>query len=347
MNTRVAIVGLGAISLEHFGKLRRIEGVEVAGVCDLSATLIEAVRERFGAPRGFTDYGRMLEEVAPDTVHVLTPPQTHPRLVRAAIDAGAHVFVEKPIAPSWAEYVDMRDHADARGRMLVENYNYRFMDVVVEALEMVHSGQIGDLVRLDVGISVGLANPGGPYGDRDVPHFAHSLHGGALRNFASHPASMVAAFAGDFERVSVVERRLLAELPGADELCALVAGNGATSTVTITSHVKPGGMWVRALGSGGEIEVDVLSRRLHVDPAGGPLPRLAATARHGLGYLGTAATLVGRVLTSQQDYFEGFERLLRGFYAAVRDKAPAPLPRQEMDVANRLVEALFDSENRL
>jgi predicted dehydrogenase len=340
MTTSAAIVGLGGISLEHFRKLERIEGVEVRGVCDLSPTVVEAVTERFNAGAGFTDYGRMLETVRPDAVHVLTPPQTHPRLVREAIEAGAHVLVEKPAAPSFAEYEGMRDLALERGLLLVENLNYRFMDVVVEALALLEQGAIGELVNLDVSLSVGVAEPGSAYRDPDLRHFAHDLPGGALRNFASHPASFVAAFAGDFEEVSVV-RRNLSRGVGADELRALVAGERVTSAITITSHAKPAGMWLRLAGTSGAVEVDVLGRRLHAEPDGGPLTRLGAGIRHGAGYLRGAVDLVGRVATARHDYFEGFERLLRGFYASVQEGAPSPLPVREMDVTNRLVDELL------
>jgi predicted dehydrogenase len=341
MITSVAIVGLGGISLEHFRKLDRIEGVAVRGVCDLSPTLVEAVAERFNAGAGFTDYGQMLEAVRPDAVHVLTPPHSHPQLVREAIEAGAHVLVEKPAAPSFADYQEMRDLALERGRLLVENLNYRFMDVVTEALELVRQGAIGELVNLDVTLSVGIAQPDGPYRDLDLPHFAHDLRGGALRNFASHPASFVAAFAGDFEEVTVV-RRNLSRGPGADELRALVAGERVTSAVTMTSHAKPAGMWLRLGGASGAIEVDVHGRRLHAERDGGPLSRLGAEVRHGVGHMRGAAELLGRVATARHDYFEGLDRLLRGFYASVREGAPSPLPLREMDVTNRLVDALLD-----
>lgn len=340
MTTSAAIVGLGGISLEHFRKLERIDGVEVRGVCDLSPTLVAAVTERFGAAAGFTHYEGMLESVRPDAVHVLTPPQTHPQLVREAIEAGAHVLVEKPAAPTFAEYEAMRDLALDRGVLLVENLNYRFMDVVVEALALVEQGAIGELVNLDVTLSVGIAEPGGAYRDPDVRHFAHDLPGGALRNFASHPASFVAAFAGDFKDVRVVSRNL-SDGPAPDELRALVTADHVTSAVTITSHAKPAGMWLRLAGTSGSVEVDVLGRRLHAERDGGPLTRLGAGVRHGTGYLRGAAQLVGRVATSRHDYFEGFERLLRGFYASVQEGAPSPLPVTEMDVTNRLVDELL------
>ena len=185
------------------------------------------------------------------------------------------MLVEQPAGSSFAEYEAMRDLALERGLLLVENLNYRFMDVVVEALALLEQGGIGELVNLDVTFAVSLAQAEGPYRDADLPHFAHDLPGGAMRNFASHPASFVAAFAGDFEEVRVV-RRNLSGGAGVDELRALVAGPRVTSSVTMSSHAKPAGLWLRLGGDSGAIEVDVHGRRLHAERDGGPL---SASAR--------------------------------------------------------------------
>src|SRR5437660_7819319 len=92
---KAAVIGTGKISEEHLRFLRDAEGVDVAGVCDLSPSLAKYAAERFGGGKPFTDAAQMLQESAPDVVHVLTPPHTHERLVSDALSAGAHVIVEK------------------------------------------------------------------------------------------------------------------------------------------------------------------------------------------------------------------------------------------------------------
>src|SRR4051812_4786024 len=84
---RTAVVGLGAISLEHLKKLSAIAGVNIVGACDLSATLARAVAERFPLVRPYDNYMRMLDEQRPDVVHVLAPPQAHLDLTLAALEA--------------------------------------------------------------------------------------------------------------------------------------------------------------------------------------------------------------------------------------------------------------------
>jgi predicted dehydrogenase len=343
--TRVAIVGLGGIAAEHLAKLARLERVELVGVCDLSPRLVDAVVERHGVGPGFTDYWEMLAQARPDVVHVLTPPATHRELVLAALDGGAHVFAEKPIAPSLAEYEEMRDKAVSAGLLLTENYNYLFMDVVQRALELVRSGKVGEPVNLDVSMGVSLAGPA--YSDPEIPHFGHSLPGGAMRNFASHPASIATAVLDGWTSVAVSQRRLKEGLPSNDELRALVSNDRVSAAISITSHSQPSDFSFLLRCTEATLEGDVFGQRLQVVAGGSPVDRIAGGIKQGLGHLGATAALVRRATTTRQGYFQGFEDLLDRFYAAVAGEGPPPIPVATMDATNRLVEDILAAENQL
>ncbi|HEY7951080.1 MAG TPA: Gfo/Idh/MocA family oxidoreductase [Solirubrobacterales bacterium] len=342
---RAAVVGLGGIAEEHLVKLHRLQGVEVAGVCDLSQTLVDAVCERYSVGPGFTDYDRMLAETQPDVVHVLAPPATHAALVGAALRAGAHVFAEKPIAPSLAEYERMREEAVARGLLLTENYNYLFMDSTRRGLDLFRSGQLGEAVNLDVSMGVGLGRAA--YGDPDIRHFAHDMPGGALRNFASHPASIVTAVLEEWSSLAVSQRQLQAGMPGNDELRALVGDDRVSATLSITTRSQPSQFTWLLRCSEGTLECDVFGQRLQVIAGGSPLSKLSGEVRQGIGRLGAAAAQVGRAATDRHSYFEGFERLLDDFYAAIADGRPSPIPLAQMDATNRLVEEIFEEERQV
>jgi predicted dehydrogenase len=342
---RAAIVGLGGIAEEHLNKLARIEGAEVVGICDLSRTLVDAVAERYAVGPGFTDYAEMLAASNPDVVHVLSPPATHRDLVLAAFERGAHAFVEKPIAQDLAEYEEMRDAASARGLMLVENYNYLFMDDVQRALELVRSGDVGEPVNLDISMGVGLTGP--TYSDPEIPHFAHRLPGGAMRNFASHPASIATALLGDLEKVAVSRRRLAAGAAGDDELRAIAENDRASAVISLTGHSRPFQFDFLLRCTEGTISCDVLAQRLTVAGDGSPLAQVGDEVKQGLGWIAAAGGRMRRATTTRQGYFQGFERLLRGFYEAVEQGGEPPLSTAEIDSTNRLVEALFAAENQI
>jgi predicted dehydrogenase len=344
---RAAIVGLGAISFEHLAKLRRLPIAEVVGICDLSETLARAVSERFGVRSVFTQFDEMLTETGPDVVHVLTPPQSHRELALQALERGMHVVVEKPIAPTWEDYVEMRDAARDRGLLLIENYNWRFVNVVRRALELKRTGRVGEVVNVEVSFGGVMQDPSDPLGDRDVAHFAHALPGGALQNFATHPISLALAFMDGFTGVAAWQRKLDPAWPSNDELKALLAAERSCGVIAVTRHAQPAHFTLAVRGTAGTIEVDLYNARLHMDAAGSGMVKVTNGLRHGMNYLGSTAALVAKTATARHDHFEGLQTLLAEFYDAVATSGPSPIPISEMDRVNEVVRELFAAENQL
>src|SRR6202453_2698652 len=100
---RVLVVGLGNMGLSHARAYQAIDGFEIAGLCSLDIeSRDEIAREFQGAPR-FLDYARALSELRPDAVSINTWPDTHAAFAKMALDAGCHVFIEKPLAGTVAE----------------------------------------------------------------------------------------------------------------------------------------------------------------------------------------------------------------------------------------------------
>jgi predicted dehydrogenase len=328
---RAAIVGLGNISLEHLKKLSALDDVNVVGVCDISPTLARAVAARFPGVQAYEDFERMLTDLRPEVVHVLTPPQAHRDLVLTALEHGAHVFVEKPIAPSFDDYTKMRDAARSRGLLLCENYNYLFGRGVRAALDTVNSGVIGDVVNVDV--SFGGVMNGAAYADHLVPHFAHALPGGALQNFITHPVSISLAFIGLCTNAAVIERRLDADFLSNDELRALLHGTRGCAVATVSRHTLPH-FELSVHGTLGRVEVDVYTGRIGVGTTASSLRReLGSSSSH----LAAGADVALRTVTGRRDAFEGLGKLLGLFYAAVRDHGDSPISVDEMDAVNAVV----------
>src|SRR5947209_3420949 len=95
---KVALVGCGQIADAHLQEVRKVAGAELVAVCDRHAELAGQAAARFGVPAAYQDLGRLLREARPDVVHVTTPPHTHAAVARECLEAGAHVYVEKPFA---------------------------------------------------------------------------------------------------------------------------------------------------------------------------------------------------------------------------------------------------------
>lgn len=98
------LIGLGGISQsQHLPNLSRAANIRLLSACDLRQELVDATCARYQIPQGETDYRRILADPRIDAVLIATRPQDHVELTLAALQAGKHVYVEKPLAESVEE----------------------------------------------------------------------------------------------------------------------------------------------------------------------------------------------------------------------------------------------------
>ncbi len=152
---KVAIIGVGARGSGHITQLATIEGVEVVGICDLNegrAKRSESnVKSKGHSPKLYFGeenvWQKMLAETRPDAVFIATPWQLHGPQAVACMKAGAHTFVEIPIALTIKEMWEIIDTSESTGRhcMLMENVNYGREELLY--LNMVRQGVIGELLH--------------------------------------------------------------------------------------------------------------------------------------------------------------------------------------------------------
>ena len=96
---RIGIIGVNGIGQAHLWSLRASERSRAGAVCDIDAARAEKAASDFDVP-AFSDLAAMFESGTIDAVVVATPAGTHGEIARAALDAGMHVYCEKPIAPT-------------------------------------------------------------------------------------------------------------------------------------------------------------------------------------------------------------------------------------------------------
>jgi predicted dehydrogenase len=123
---RVLCVGAGNTGRSHILAYHRLDGFEIAGICTRSPESRKAVMEELEeAYPEFDDYYVALEATKPDAVCISTYPDTHYDYTKAALKAGCHVFLEKPIAETVEEAEELVELAKSANRKLVVGYVLR------------------------------------------------------------------------------------------------------------------------------------------------------------------------------------------------------------------------------
>lgn len=140
---KVAIIGCGSIGRHrHIPEYELNEQVEFVAFCDIVEERAQEFAEKYDA-KAFTDYQQLLKEVDVDIVSVCTPNALHAPISIAALQAGAHVLCEKPMATSSEEAAAMIDAAEKSGKKLMIGHNQRFVPSHQKAREIIAKGELG------------------------------------------------------------------------------------------------------------------------------------------------------------------------------------------------------------
>jgi len=140
---RVGIIGTGAISqVVHLPILTERTDVTVAGVCDVDQPKAEAIAERFGVRHVVTDEA-LIADPEVEAVIICTPTYLHERLAVAALNAGKHVLVERPVALTAEATENVIDAARESGRCLMVGLSHRFRTDAGALAAFVAGGELG------------------------------------------------------------------------------------------------------------------------------------------------------------------------------------------------------------
>jgi predicted dehydrogenase len=142
--TRIAQVGLG-----HWGKnlVRNFDDLaDLAWLCDIDEERRVDLAQRYPGARMTADFEEVLADESVDAVVVATPVPTHHELARRSLEAGKHVFVEKPPAMRGAEMEELCELAEERGRVLMPGHLLLYHPGVQKLKEIVDSGDLGDVL---------------------------------------------------------------------------------------------------------------------------------------------------------------------------------------------------------
>jgi predicted dehydrogenase len=135
-------------------------GAEVVAICDRRQEALDAIARRYPALRRTTNLEDVIDDRSVEAVVVATPVSTHHALAQAALEAGKHVFVEKPLAASSDQAVELVEIADERGLVLMPGHTFLYSPPVRMIRDLIASGGLGQIYFISTSrVNLGIHQP--------------------------------------------------------------------------------------------------------------------------------------------------------------------------------------------
>ena len=156
---KVGIVGLGYWGPKLARNFHELPGAQLAWVCDLTQERLDHVAGLYPEARTTRDYGELLSSNV-DAVVIATPVSTHHALAMRALKAGKHVLIEKPIAASVAQAMEIAEVADGHQLVAMVGHIYQYSPACNIVREIICSGELGQIYYINATrFNLGLLQP--------------------------------------------------------------------------------------------------------------------------------------------------------------------------------------------
>ena len=272
---KVAGAGAGYYARFHVEAWKSIGRVDYAGICDADPDKARGFAQRLGLAGSHAGLAEMLDELQPDLLDIVTPPESHLEVAKAAFERGIAVVCQKPLAPSLAEAIKMVEQAEQHGVPLFVHENFRFRPWFRETADLLRQNRIGTVHALSFRLRPGDGQGADAYLHRQ-PYFRR-MERFLVHETAIHFIDTFRFLLGEISAVTSRLRRLNPGIAGEDAgyiifefengSTALFDGNRLNTHPADNPALTMGEMWLE--GSAGVLRLDG-SARLWWAPHGQP-----------------------------------------------------------------------------
>jgi len=265
----VGVIGTSWWSdMMHFPALQSHPQVEMAAICGRNQQRAQEVAAKYGGPKTFSDYRKMITEQELDAVIISTPDKLHYEMAMAALEAGLHVLCEKPLAMNAGQAWEMYQKAEAVGVKHMTYYTYHWMPFYQYLRDLLLMGMIGTCYHCQFWFPMGHGRS-----QEYFWRFDQKQANGILGDLGSHMIDMARWLVGNITTVSA-QLGVSVNRPGADGgsidpandsafLLVRFAGgaHGAIQTSAVSHIADRGGQQqIKLYGETGSLETDLIYR---------------------------------------------------------------------------------------
>ncbi|ALS29540.1 Gfo/Idh/MocA family oxidoreductase [Paenibacillus cisolokensis] len=164
---KIGVIGTGSISNVHLDAYRNNPEVEIYAVCDLNEERAKASAQKYGATHVFTDYNELLALPEIHAVSICTWNNTHAPISIAALEAGKHVLVEKPMTQTVEQALQVQETVRRTGKVLQVGFVRRYDPNAQILKQFIDDGLLGNIYYAKASSLRRLGNPGGWFADKE------------------------------------------------------------------------------------------------------------------------------------------------------------------------------------
>ncbi len=199
---RIGILGAARIApMALIKPARRRDDVAVSAVAARDVARAGEFAAKHGIASAYGSYEKLIADPDVDAVYIALPNGLHGRWTRAALDAGKHVLCEKPFTANAADAADVATRAAASDRVVMEAFHYRYHPMALRIEEIIASGELGKLERVETTLCFPLPK------FSDI-RYDYALAGGATMDAGCYTVHMARTFGGGTPEVVSAQAKL-------------------------------------------------------------------------------------------------------------------------------------------
>jgi len=339
---RIGVIGTGSIAQFHLDAYTKNPEVELIAVSDINLDRARSVAEKYGARHAYSDPNELLADPDVDGVSICTWNDSHAQWAIAAIAAGKHVLVEKPMSRTYAEAAEVQKVVEASDRILQVGFVRRHSPNAQVLKTFIDNGDLGDIYYAKASLIRRVGNPGGWFADKAIsgggPLIDVGVHVVDLCWYLMGSPRAVAVSANSYRHlgnranITTMPRYLVSDYDPStnsveDMVNALVRfDNGASMLVeaSYSLHATKDSIGVSVFGDKGGADLE---------------PRLEiATEKYG-----SVVNVIPQISSSAFELERGFANEIGNFIDAIQGKVQSIAPASHGAEITKILENMYAS----
>ncbi len=333
---KIGLIGCGQVAESyHMLCYQNMKNVRVTAVCDVDVEKTKKFISKYNIPNGYTDFEELFEKEDLDIVDICTPGYTHYQLTDLVIDQGLNVLVEKPIALSLNETIDLYNKSKKKDVKVCVVQNYRFRPNVLETIKACKEGKIGgirEIVSTNHNLSI-FSLPRWQWNEKKSQSFLYEL--------AIHQIDAQTFFCGEHEKIIGIYKRYDEKLNYTTDLYAIIEyKKGSIGVLDLSAFSSSTFARLDIYGTAADAHLKFFPDYFYLS-AGGMVPytEFMSELKRTLKFTKSA-------LFEMKKYRMGYHlRLISDFIEAVRNNSDPPVSIESVLNTMKLLEALKTSRS--